>query len=121
MSDNPFGIIEQLSEAEKAQYDALDRTPPPALLAKEWRQPATVGWTKRYVDTHARWCPSLRVLRRLGISALVLMGIVLTLNVAGLFAAKAIFRAAVKEILIEQQLIHSQAGPSPAGLAEEAH
>jgi hypothetical protein len=118
MSDNPFGIIEELSEAEKAQYDALDRTPPPAMLAKEWRQHATVGWTKRYVDTHARWCPSLRVLRRLGVSALILMGVVLTLNVVGVIAAKSLFRSAVRQVLIEQNLIHSQEVRKRDGLIE---
>ena len=107
MADNPFGIIEQLNEAERAQYDALDKTPPPEELAREWRRNATVGWVKRYVDTHSRWCPALFLLRKLAVAALVVSALVLVLNVVGVVAAKAVFRQAVRQVLVEQNLIHA--------------
>jgi len=50
---NPLGIVEQLTAAERAEYDALDKTPPPEELLKEWKKNASVGWVKRYVDTHS--------------------------------------------------------------------
>ena len=118
MEVNPLGMVEQLSDLEKAEFDALDKTPPPAVLAKQWREPATVGWVKRYVDTHSRWCPALRMLRRLGVIALLLIGAVLTLNIVGAVSAKSVFRAAVKEVLIEQGLIHAQNPPPKEGVAQ---
>lgn len=119
MADNPLGIIEQLSKLEQAEYDALDKTPPPEDILKELRKPASVGWVRKYVDTHSRWCPAQRMLRRLAIAALILIGAVLVLNVAGVLVAKSVFRAAVKEVLVEEGLIRAQQAPLPtkSGLA----
>ncbi len=97
MSDNPFGIVDKLSAIEQAEFDALDKTPPPEELLKELRKPATVGWVRKYVGVHSRWCPAQRMLRRLGISALVLTGAVLALNIFGALSAKAMFKEAVRE------------------------
>jgi len=115
---NPLGIVEQLTAAERAEYDALDKTPPPEELLKEWKKNASVGWVKRYVDTHSRWCPALFVLRKLAIAALVISASVLVLNVVGAFAAKAVFRQAVREVLIEERLIHAQQLPTDDGVAQ---
>ena len=117
MIDNPLGIIEQMDAAERAEYDALDKTPPPEELLKQWRQNASVGWVKRYVDTHSRWCPALFILRKLAIAALLVSAMVLALNIVGAVAAKAVFRAAVREVLVEQGLIHAQRGPLSDGVA----
>ena len=117
--DNPVGIIEKLSELEQAEYDALDRTPPPEDILRELRKSATVGWVRKYVDTHSRWCPAQRMLRRLAIAALILIGAVLALNVTGALVAKAAFRAAVREVLVEQGLLHARVSVKD-GLAESS-
>jgi len=43
---------------------------------------------------------------------------VLVLNVVGAFAAKAVFRQAVREVLIEERLIHAQQLPTDDGVAQ---
>jgi hypothetical protein len=95
--DNPFGVIEKLNEVEQAEFDALDNTPPPEALLKELRKHASVGWVRKYVATHSRWCPAQRMLRRLGVAALVLTGAVLALNIFGALSAKAMFKEAVRD------------------------
>ena len=96
MSDT-FGIIERLTEVERAEFDALDKTPPPEELLKELRKPASVGWVRTYVGTHSRWCPAQRKLRMYGIAVLVLIGAVLGLNVAGALNYKTVLRTAARE------------------------
>jgi hypothetical protein len=119
MPYNPSGIVEELSSVERAAYDALDKTPAPAELAHQWREHATVGWTKRYIDTHSRWCPALRVMRRLGVLTVFLMGAILTLNILGAVAGKAMVREAVHEALVKEGVLHSGSG-ALVPLASEA-
>jgi hypothetical protein len=95
MADNPFGIIDPLSDI--GERDALDKTPAPHTLRDALNETATVGYVQRYVGTHQRWCPALRVLRRWSMFACVLLGMVLVLNVWGLVSAKAVFQTAVQE------------------------
>jgi len=70
------------------------------------------------VDTHSRWCPALFLLRKLAIAALLVSAMVLVLNVVGAVAAKTVFRAAVREVLVEQGLIHAQRLPVHDGVAQ---
>ena len=102
MADNPLGIIDQLSQAERAQYDALDKTPPPEDLLKEFRKPASVGWTKRYVDTHAKYCPAVLLLRKYAIAALVVSILSLGLNVAKSMGDDAVIRQTIRKALAAQ-------------------
>jgi len=96
--DNPLGIIEELNAAERAQYDALDKTPPPEELLKEWRKKclglggSSATWTRTRAG--ARLCSSSANSRS---PALLVSAMVLVLNVVGAVAAKTVFRAAVRE------------------------
>ena len=100
MAENPLsGILAQLTEVERAQYDALDKTPPPEDLLKEFRKPASVGWVKRYVDTHARYCPAVLLLRKYVIGALVVSVLSLALNVFRFVQDKTVIREAVHEAM----------------------
>jgi hypothetical protein len=104
---NPFGVVDQLDEAERSLYDALDKTPPPKVLLKREAQVATVGWVERYVGTHARYCPALRQLRFLTAGALVLLGAVLAVNIMWVYSADSIVQAAVRKALVEQGVIRA--------------
>lgn len=95
MSDNPFGIIDPLSDT--GEQCALNETPAPHALAAALNEPATVGYVQRYIGTHQRWCPALRVLRRWSVLACILLGGLLVLNSVGWLSAKAVFREAVRE------------------------
>ena len=95
MSDNPFGIIDPLSDT--GEQRALDQTPTPHAITESLNEPATVGWVQRYVGTHQRWCPALRVLRRWSVLACVLLGMLIALNAVGWLSAKSVFREAVRE------------------------
>ena len=97
MDPNTFGggIVEPLSnEQEQA---ALDRTPAPQTISETMAAAATVGYVQKYVGTHQRWCPALRVLRRWSIFACVLLGALITLNAVGWISAKSVFVEAVRE------------------------
>ena len=102
-----FGIVGMLSEVERREYDQLDKTPPPLDLAKELAAPANVGWTLRQLDLHGRYCPAQRRIKTIGNLTLVALGILLALS--GVWAAygKIVMRAAFREELIEQGLIHA--------------
>ena len=101
MSDT-FGIIDRLSEVERAEFDALDKTSPPEELLKELRKPASVGWVRTYVGTHSRWCPAQRKLRMYGIAILLLVGAGLGLNVVGVLNYKTALRTAVRDGVREE-------------------
>ena len=81
------------SEGQKA----LDETPAPHLLTAAQNENATVGYVQRYIGTHQRWCPALRVLRRWSVLACMLLGGLIILNSIGWLSAKAVFREAVRE------------------------
>jgi hypothetical protein len=122
MSDNPLGIIDPLTDT--GEQRALDETPSPHALQEALNEGATVGYVQRYVHTHQRWCPALRVLRRWSVLACVLLGALLTLNTIGWFTAKSVFkevvaagvraelkeavRVEVREALKELGVIHAQ-------------
>lgn len=110
--ENPFGIIDPISDT--GEQNALEETPPPHKLSNALNETATVGYVQRYVGTHQRWCPALRVLRRWSQIACVLLGVVLVLNVWGLVSAKAVFQAAVQEGVRQELrslgLLHAQTG-----------
>lgn len=95
MSDNPLGIIDPLTDT--GEQRALDETPAPHVLQEALAETATVGYVQRYVGTHQRWCPALRVLRRWSVLACVLLGILLALNTIGWISAKSLFRDAVRD------------------------
>jgi hypothetical protein len=92
-----FGYIEQLSDAEQAEFDALDKTPLPAVLLKKYRTAASVGWTEDYVAKHSRWCPAQRMLRRMMIVALILLGAGLVFNVGAAIVARTVFERAIDQ------------------------
>jgi hypothetical protein len=102
VADNPLGIIDQLSALEREQYDALDKTPPPEDLLKEFRKPASVGWVKRYVDTHGRHCPAVLLLRKYAIAALVVSILSLGLNVAKSMGDDAVIRQTIRKAIAAQ-------------------
>jgi hypothetical protein len=95
MADNPYGIIDPLTDT--GEQNALDHTPAPHTITADLNEPATVGWVQRYVGTHQRWCPALRVLRRWSVLACVLLGMLIALNAVGWLSAKSVFREAVRE------------------------
>ena len=119
-----FGIIDQMSDAEQAEYDALDKTPTPEALSKQFRTPATVGWVKRYVATHMQWCPAIRLLRRLGVVACLLLAGVIVLNVLNLRQGamnREALRTLIHDAMIAQGLIHAQEAPAgKVHVAQEA-
>jgi hypothetical protein len=98
-----FGFIERMSEAEQAEYDALDRTPLPAALLKKFRTPASIGWVEEYVHKHSRWCPAQRLLKWMMIAALIMLGAGFVFN-AGLamfgpsYFERVVDRAVVKAL-----------------------
>ena len=120
-----FGYIEQLTDAEQAEFDALDKTPLPAVLLKKYRTAASVGWTEDYIAKHSRWCPAQRMLRRMMIVALVLLGAGLVFNVGAAIVARTFFEQmidkAVDKALHAHNVIHTEAdlpsGPSFAQVA----
>jgi len=93
--DNPFGVIDPMTDT--GEQRALDETPAPHTLKAALNETATVGYVQRYVGTHQRWCPALRVLRRWSVLACILLGGLLVLNSVGWLSAKAVFREAVRE------------------------
>ena len=95
MDENPFGVVDPISDSK--EQEALDKTPAPHTLDAALREPASVGWVQAYVGTHQRWCPALRVLRRWSVLACVLLGALLALNATGWLSAKSTFREAVRE------------------------
>ncbi len=95
-----FGFIERMSEAEQAEFDALDKTPLPSALLKKFRTPASIGWVEEYVHKHSRWCPAQRMLKWMMIAALVMLGAGLVFN-AGL----AIFGPAYFEKLVDNAVV----------------
>lgn len=109
--DITFGIVERLSEADKAEFDALDKTPSPEDLRKELNKPATVGWVKRYVHTHATWCPAQRTLKRIGYASLVLLGVVLTLTIVREYTLKRYLQDVIHEVLVREHLLSTQPVP----------
>ena len=77
--------------------DALAATPSPHALREAMDEAATVGYVQRYVGTHQRWCPALKVLRRWSVIACVLLGVLISFNLLGAFMAKSLLREAVRE------------------------
>ena len=113
-----LGVVSMLSEVERAEYDKLDKTPPPMDLAREMAAPANVGWTLKQLDVHSRYCPAQRRIKLMGNLTLVALGILLALS--GVWAAfgKTVMRSAFREELIQQGLIHAQRLPLPDGVAQ---
>ena len=106
-----FGYIERLTEAEQEEFDALDKTPLPAVLLKKYRTAASVGWTEDYIAKHSRWCPAQRMLRRMMIAALVMLGAGLVFNLCVVLFARNLFDQmidkAVDKALHAHNVVHT--------------
>ena len=118
-----FGYIERLSDAEQEEFDALDKTPLPAVLLKKYRTAASVGWTEDYIAKHSRWCPAQRMLRRMMIAALIMLGAGLVFNVGAAIVARTLFEQvidqAVDKALHAHNVVHtSVAVPEVQSIAQ---
>jgi hypothetical protein len=94
-----FGVLDPTADADGQR--ALDETPSPHEIASSLNEPATVGYVQRYVLTHQRWCPALRVLRRWSMAVAVGVGFVLALQAVGIFSAKAVIAQIVEKAMDE--------------------